>query len=112
MYHIEMKKLVDKLQINPKREYSIMEIANLELIPWAKNYRTLVKILKGGDMGWDIKNSKIHFGTQYQTYSVSGKDLIKYIINNGQALISTVRKTKNGKQNSRESKNRITSKSQ
>lgn len=89
-----MKKLVDTLHIDPRKEYSLRDIAELKLIPWATNYRTLVLLIEKGLRGWDKKESRVIIDGDNKKYIIKGSAIRKYIINYGPALMGTVRKSK------------------
>ena len=89
-----MKDLVDSLKRDPKREYSLAEIASKRLMPWARNGRTIREILENDRIGQNLLNAKVTGLGNRRRYTVRAEDLITYLATVGPYLLGTVRKTK------------------
>jgi hypothetical protein len=85
----------DMIDIEPTRTYSLQDIKILELFPWAKDNRTIRKILEEKKyFGASTLKPKIVGSSNRRRYSVKGSNIINYIKIYGPWLITTVRKTK------------------
>lgn len=92
-----MKKLeraVEALKRSPKREYTIEEISELQLIPWARNARTLRSIILQDSKGEKILDATITGRDTQRRYLVKGSQIIKYLRKYGPVLMHTARKPK------------------
>lgn len=85
-----MKATVEVLRRN--KVYTLKDVA--EVMPWAKNGRTVRKILEADKKGPNLLHCKITGTASQRRYLVEGRHLINYIKNYGPALMSTVRKPK------------------
>ncbi len=89
-----MKKQVEILQKSPSRVYGLMDFKTLSLLPWAKDERTVRKILEQDKKGSNILHAKITGTGSNRRYLVEGRYIIKYLQIYGPALMGTVRKPK------------------
>ena len=90
-----MKKTVAQLQKDPEKIYTLADFETLGLLPWAKNQRTVKKILEVDKKRLNVFKVKIVGEGNQRRYYVKGKNIINYLTTYGPALISTVRKSKN-----------------
>lgn len=93
MYTTYMNKKVDFIKKNKIKAYTLTEIRDLKLIPWARNGRTIRKVIAADSMNL-LKAKVIGVGSQ-RRYIVPANGLIKYLQTYGPVMIGMVRKTKN-----------------
>lgn len=95
-----LERIIEILTRSPKREYSIEEIRELRLIPWARDQRIIRKIILLDQKGEQILNATITGKATQRRYLVRGSNIIKYLKKYGPALMHTARKPKqrHGKQ--------------
>lgn len=91
---ISMESKVDFLRINPVKEYTLTDIEVLNLIPWAKNGRTIRKAIAADRRGANLLGAKIKGAESQRRYIVPARGIIKYLKAYGPALMGTVRKPK------------------
>lgn len=89
-----MKKNVDILRKEPKRTYTLAEISEHQFFPWARNGRTLRKMLEADRKGPNILQSKITGTDNRRRYLVEARNITKYLSIYGSILTVTARKTK------------------
>lgn len=92
-----MKKLeraVEALKRSPKREYTIEEIREAQLIPWARDARTIRKIVILDSKGEKLIDAKITGKDTQRRYLAKGANIIKYLRKYGPVLMHTARKPK------------------
>lgn len=89
-----MKSQVELLKKNPRKLYNITEIEELKLIPWARNNRTLLKIIDADKRGANLLRVEIVGVSKGRRYLVPAGGIIKYLQIYGPALIGTVRQKK------------------
>lgn len=85
-----MKEQVENLRRN--KVYTLTEITRY--MPWAKNGRTVRKILEADRKGPNLLNVQITGTASQRRYLVEGKYLISYLKINGPSLMALVRKPK------------------
>lgn len=88
-----MKNKVDGLRIDPKRIYTLTEIEGLHLIPWAKNGRTIRKIISQDSRGPKTLKARVTGAGSQKRYTVPGSGIKSYLQTYGPFLIGTVRNT-------------------
>ncbi len=71
-----------------------MDFKTLRLLPWAKDERTVRKILEQDKKGPNVLRAKITGTGSNRRYLVEGKYIISYLQIYGPALMGTVRKPK------------------
>jgi len=76
-------------KVDPKQTYTATDISREGLIPWARDPRTIARILASGV----IKTEMTGESTQ-KRYTVKGSELQEYIKKYGPVLQHTVRKPK------------------
>lgn len=84
-----MKEAIDTLRKN--RVYTLKEITHF--MPWAKNGRTVRKILNADMHGPNFLHCEITGTGKGRRYLVQGKYLISYLKEYGPLLMGTVRNT-------------------
>jgi len=92
-------------KVNPNKKYTATEIKRLGLLPWAKDSRTIAKILDSGVLKAKIQKPDASKVTQ-KRYQVLGKDIIIYIKTYGPALMLTVKTKKYGERKQKGKKSR------
>jgi hypothetical protein len=80
--------------IEPKRIYTASDLVTGAYLPWARNIRTVKKLVDNDMAGENILNATIDGEGRQRRYQIEGKNIIKYIKKYGPALIGTVRKPK------------------
>lgn len=78
--------------IDPKRKYSLVDIVTEGLMPWARNSRTVRKIIEQDRKGHNLLKTTIKGRSGQRRYEVLGDDLIAYLTIAGPYLIGAVRK--------------------
>lgn len=94
---MNMKKTVDFLKKDPSRQYTLADFEKLKLLPWARDQRTVKKLLDADKKGSNVLKAKITGTASQRRYLVEGTNLINYLLTYGPILIGTVRKPKHGK---------------
>lgn len=89
-----LERAVETLKRSPKREYTIEEIRELRLIPWARDVRTIRKIILLDSKGEKLLAAKITGKDSQRRYLVRGAQIIKYLKKYGPVLMHTARKPK------------------
>lgn len=89
-----MRSIVETLKRDPKRKYTLAEIQAMRMMPWAKNGRTIRKILDADRSGPNLLKSKITGTASQRRYLVEGRHLISYLQEYGPGLMALVRKPK------------------
>lgn len=92
---MNMKKQVVQLQKDPEKVYGLMDFKALKLLPWARDERTVRKILEADKKGQNLLHAKITGTGTKRRYLVAGKYIINYLQIYGPILMGTVRKPKN-----------------
>ncbi len=98
-----MKNVVDQLHIESRKEYSLEEVADLQLIPWALNYRTLMGLVTDGRLGWNIEDTRIVSGKRNQ-YFIKGNSIIRYLKHYGPILMDKARTKKHDRKSTSRTK--------
>jgi hypothetical protein len=73
---IESKK---KAGMDPEKEYGLMELQAAGFFPWAKNTRTLVKIIENDRNGENMLRAKVTGEGRLRRYRVKGKHVKKFL---------------------------------
>lgn len=68
-------------RIDPKRTYSLIDIANEELLPWGKNIATVRKWIEKDRASKNILKAVIVGKGRATKYHIKGANLIKFIAN-------------------------------
>lgn len=90
----KLERVVETLKRSPKREYTIEEIAGMQLIPWARDPRTIRRIILIDSKGAKDLAAEITGKATQRRYLVKGSNIIKYLRKYGPVLMHTTRKPK------------------
>ena len=71
--------------IDPGKEYTLKEVRDLRLIPWAKHYQTLRRIVSGDFLGDNVLKAVRRGEGRLIRYSIKGSNIIRYVEINGYA---------------------------
>lgn len=66
-------------QVEPEREYSLKEIREGRLIPWALHYQTLHRIIEEDERGENILGVSQEGKGRQLRYTIKGSSIISYI---------------------------------
>lgn len=80
--------------IKPKQLYSAADIARAETFPWARDQRTIAKLIEQDMQGENILQASVSGEGRQRRYEMEGKNIIKYLTKYGAVLIATARKPK------------------
>ena len=80
--------------LKPKHQYTLMEIARGELIPWARDHRTIIKLIEQDANGAQLLAAKVEGDGRQRRYTIEGKNLKKYLTKTAPLLLHTARKPK------------------
>lgn len=89
-----LERLSKLLRKDPLRWYSLTEIEDLGLIPWAKSDRTIRKVIDNDLRGEKLLGSRVVGTGKQRRYTIQAAGIIKYLEAYGPALMATVRKPK------------------
>lgn len=98
-----MKKLIEFLRREPERKYNLKEIEEFNLIPWARNGRTIRNLLEKKRSALKVR---ITGEGSHRRYSIKGVYLISYLEAYGFALMWKVRKPKHNARSKRGEKSK------
>lgn len=90
----DMKEIVESLRKDQEATYSLMEAQRLGLIPWARNVRTLRKIIDADIESGNLFGAIVTGTASQRRYLLTARGIIKYLQTYGPALMGTVRKPK------------------
>lgn len=90
-----MKDMVDSLKKHPSKTFTLTEIAQQGLLPWARDGRTIRKVIEADFEGANILQAIVRGEGNQRRYLVTARNLIKYLQIYGPALIGTTRQLKN-----------------
>lgn len=80
--------------IKPKRIYTASDIVTGAYFPWARNYRTVLKLIENDMAGENILQAVEEGEGRQRRFQIQGRNIIKYIKKYGPVLIGTARKPK------------------
>lgn len=80
--------------LKPKHLYSVTEIKRAGLIPWARDHRTIIKIIEQDAEGAHLLNAKVEGTGRQLRYTIEGKNLKRYLTKTAPLLMHAVRKPK------------------
>lgn len=94
---------MDKVKIQPNKEYTTQEIHDLKLFPWTYHPRTISRFLIKEQFGENMLKAKIEGKGRQRRYFVTGKNIIKFLKVHGKLLMQNTSrpKQKNVKKNNR-----------
>jgi hypothetical protein len=94
---VGMKDKVEALLKQRHGWLTLADIVKLQLIPWARDARTVRKLIDADAMGKNVLKAKVDGKSTQRRYLVRSTALTRYIEIYGPAMMGTVRKTKHGK---------------
>jgi len=98
---ITIRDLVEVLKKKePKDELTVTDIVNGKYMPWAKHHRTILKLIQTDSENQNILKVR----ETEQGYYIQSRNLIRYIILYGPALMGMIRQTKSNDSKKRSSK--------
>lgn len=80
--------------IKPKQSYGPADITRMGLFPWARDHRTVVKLIEQDSNGEGILEARTSGQGKQKRYEIEGKNIIKYLKKYAAVLMSTARKPK------------------
>ncbi len=89
-----MEDVVEILRKDSQKVYTVDNIQRMKLMPWARNSRTIVKILQADIQGPNFLGTQITGTDKHTCYLVPKKQLIKYLQIHGPGLMALARKPK------------------
>lgn len=89
-----MRNPVEFLQKNPTEWYTLTSLEKLGLIPWARNARTIRKIIDADKRTGNILEARVTGSATKRRYLVRRDTLLEYLLTYGPILMGTVRKPK------------------
>lgn len=97
---MDHKGKVDFLELNRTKEFGLRDLSRFKIFPWARNYRTIRRIVDTDLAGENILHARVEGEGQGRRYYIRGSEIIKYINKYGPALMARARKPKQyGKKN-------------
>jgi hypothetical protein len=72
--------------VDTSKEYTIGDIRKYGVFPWAKHYKTIVKLVRKDMERENILQARITGENQNTRYFIKGKNIIKYIKRYGNVL--------------------------
>lgn len=80
--------------IKPKQSYGPADIARMGTFPWARDHRTIVKLIDQDMAGENLLQANVTGTGRQRRYEIEGKNIIKYLNKYAAVLMSTARKPK------------------
>jgi len=80
--------------IKPKHTYAPADLVRMGTFPWARDHRTIVKLIEQDLAGENILEADVSGEGRQRRYQVVGKNIIKYLNKYAAVLMSTARKPK------------------
>lgn len=77
----------------PKQTYSIADLVDMEAMPWARDHRTIRKLIEQDRTSEDILQARIQGEGKRKRYLIQGKNISNYIKKYGPALLGLQTKT-------------------
>ena len=75
-------------KVDPTREYNLSQIRDEGIFPWARNIRTIRKLVKQDYWGGNFLKARIGGENKYGVeYSIRGRDIIKFLKEYGPGLM-------------------------
>lgn len=87
-----VKNVVDLLHKTKNTEYTVQGIREANIFPWARNERTIARIIRQDMKEGNELCARIEGEGNGRRYFVKGKNIIKYIERYGPVLMRTIRK--------------------
>lgn len=98
--HDTMKDMKNKVGALLKQRHgwlTLTDIVSLQLIPWARDARTIRRLIDADAAGQNILGAKVDGSATQRRYLVRGIAITRYVKTYGPAMMGMVRKTKHGK---------------
>ena len=92
-----MKNQVEALLKRRHGWLTLADIASLKLIPWARDARTIRKLIDADAAGKNVLGAKVDGSSTQRRYLVRGAAITRYVEMYGPAMMGMVRKSKHGK---------------
>lgn len=92
-----MKDQVEALLKRQHRWLTLADIARLKLIPWARDARTIIKMIDADAAGKNILGATVDGKRSQRRYLIRGTAVTRYVEMYGPIMMGQVRKTKHGK---------------
>jgi len=83
---------VEALKRSPKRELSVEDIREMQAMPWARDARTIRKMIELDAKGANVLGAKIAGYSTQKRYAVQRSRLIKYLRMYGPVLMHHARR--------------------
>lgn len=80
------------MKIDPQKDYNLSTITAEEIFPWAKNIRTVRKIVRRDYSEENMLKSLITGEGRALDYKIKGKNIIRFIERYGEGLMMSVLK--------------------
>ena len=74
-------------KVEPDRTYTLRSISKERLFPWAKDRRTIVKIVKKDYWGSNMLRAEISGEGLNAEYAIKGRNIIKFLRKYGPGLM-------------------------
>lgn len=87
---MSIKKVI--MKIDPQKDYNLSTITAEEIFPWAKNIRTVRKIVRRDYSEENMLKSLITGEGRALDYKIKGKNIIRFIERYGEGLMMSVLK--------------------
>jgi len=88
-----MRDNVEALKKKPNRKLSLSDIRQENLMPWARNQKTLLSLIKADLHGPNILKATVEGKGTNTRYQIEARNIIKYITIYGPVLERYVRKS-------------------
>lgn len=89
-----MREQVEYLKRHRSSELSLQDIRSQNLVPWARDFRTLGKMIKQDFFGENLLEARIEGEGRQARYFIRASNLLTYIETYGPYLMGTTRKPK------------------
>lgn len=98
--HDNIKKMKNKVEALLKERHgwlTLADLVELQLIPWARDARTIVRLIDADIAGAKILKAQVTGDGRQRRYLIRGSAITKYIKIYGPAMMATARKPKHVK---------------
>jgi len=83
-----MRRQVEALKKEPKRELSITDVKREGILPWARHHRTIIGIVRADMHGPNLLKAKVSGKGRNTRYTMRAENIIRYLETYGPALMS------------------------
>lgn len=101
-----MKEIVENLRRHPAKIYTLQDIEREKLIPGARNFRTIKKLVEADLAGPNILRAVPRDGGNKTHYAVRGRNIIKFLNTYGHVLVTGAQAKRYGRKASGKSADR------